>query len=113
MSHFLHQISLANEALEEESELDQVTQEYKDEKVLEELMRCELLKVERNPIAWESLNKLVRFFLCICSFKRNSPILIRRRTAVPSIIGTRMESCLRSNEKICLGKEDWRTGQVD
>lgn len=29
MSHFLHQISLANEALEDESELDQVSQEYK------------------------------------------------------------------------------------
>ncbi|GAA6020031.1 hypothetical protein JCM11491_004904 [Sporobolomyces phaffii] len=55
---FMHLIGLAIEQLEEEGEGDNLTPELKEEKIVEELTRCELLGLEKNLVAWDNLAKL-------------------------------------------------------
>lgn len=65
MSYFLPLISESLEALEQEqgpTTSRSSESEQEAAKLLEELVRCELMGIEKNPFVFENLNKLVRKF---------------------------------------------------
>ncbi|GAA5953945.1 hypothetical protein JCM3765_000704 [Sporobolomyces pararoseus] len=58
LSYFLPLISKSLEALEAEERDSKQEEEMEENYLLEELVRCELLGIEKNPQVWENLNKL-------------------------------------------------------
>jgi hypothetical protein len=65
---FIHLIGIATETLEEEGDSD-LNSEIRQEKVVEELSRCEILGLDKNLVAWNNLEKLVSLFTYLSRFR--------------------------------------------